>query len=108
LSSLLPKGLPSIRRARRWERLMGAKHPREPHWYLQTLSVKASAQRSGVGTALIEPGLERADADGIGVFLETQRESNIPYYRRFGFELGEEVSLPGSPPVWLMWRPPRG
>jgi ribosomal protein S18 acetylase RimI-like enzyme len=106
--SLLPEALDSLARGTRWERLLAAHHPREPHWYLQTLAVAPESQRSGIGTALIAPGLERADADRVGAFLETQRESNIPYYRRFGFELTEEISLPDSPPLWLMWREPRG
>lgn len=106
LLSLLPGGIDSMGRGGRWEELIAKHHPREPHWYLQTLAVRPSAQRSGIGTALIEPGLARADADGVGCYLETQRESNIPYYRRFGFELTDEISLDDSPPLWLMWRPP--
>jgi GNAT superfamily N-acetyltransferase len=105
--SLLPGGIDSFRRALRWEELISEHHPREPHWYLQTLAVEPSSQRSGIGTALIGPGLERADTDGVGCFLETQRRSNIPYYRRFGFELTDEISLEDSPPLWLMWRPAR-
>ena len=107
LRSLLPAGLDSFGRGGRWEELISKHHPKEPHWYLQTLAVAPSAQRGGIGTALIEPGLARADADGVGAYLETQRESNIPYYRRFGFELTDEISLHDSPPLWLMWRPPR-
>ena len=108
LGSLLPEGADSLRRGARWEELLVQHHPREPHWYLQTLAVSPSQQRRGAGTALIEPGLDRADAERMPAFLETQRESNIPYYRRFGFELTEEISLPDSPPVWLMWRPVGG
>lgn len=104
LLSMLPEGIAAFRRGARWEELIAKHHPREPHWYLQTLSVAPAAQRSGVGTALIEPGLARADADGLPVYLETQRESNIPYYRRFGFELTEKIGLHDSPPLWLMWR----
>lgn len=105
LISLLPGILPAAARASRWEELIREHHPSQPHWYLQTLSVAPDAQRSGYGTALMRPGLERADAEGMACYLETQRESNIPYYRRFGFELTEEISLPDSPPLWLMWRP---
>jgi ribosomal protein S18 acetylase RimI-like enzyme len=108
LFSLLPEGIDSMARGTRWEELIAKHHPRTPHWYLQTLAVQPSAQRRGIGTALIEPGLARADADGVGCYLETQRESNIPYYRRFGFELTDEISLEDSPPLWLMWRPPGG
>lgn len=105
--SLLPEAVPNIRRIARWEGLIARHHPREPHWYLETLSVAPASQRSGIGTALIEPGLARADDDGLPAFLETQRQSNIPFYRRFGFELTDEISLPDSPPLWLMWREPR-
>jgi GNAT superfamily N-acetyltransferase len=105
LFSLLPEGADSMVRGSRWEELLAEHHPKEPHWYLQTLAVAPSAQRRGAGTALLEPGLARADADGLPAFLETNRESNVPYYRRFGFELTEEISLPDSPPLWLMWRP---
>ena len=107
VASLLPEGLDCLGRGGRWERLLARHHPREPHWYLETLSVSPPAQRRGIGTALIEPGLARADADGVGCYLETQRESNIPYYRRFGFELTDEISLEDSPPLWLMWRAAR-
>jgi GNAT superfamily N-acetyltransferase len=108
LRTLLPEGIDCLGRGGRWEELISEHHPREPHWYLQTLAVRPSAQRRGVGTALIEPGLARAEADGVGCYLETQRESNIPYYRRFGFELTDEISLHDSPPLWLMWRPAQG
>ena len=104
LVSLLPEGIASFRRGPRWEELIEKHHPTEPHWYLQTLSVAPSSQRSGVGTALIQPGLDRADSESMPCYLETQRESNIPYYRRFGFELTEEICLHDSPPLWLMWR----
>jgi GNAT superfamily N-acetyltransferase len=87
------------------ERLMHDHHPHEPHWYLNTLSIHPDRQRQGYGSALIAPGLERADADGLPCYLETQRQSNIPFYARFGFELQEEISLLDSPPLWTMWRP---
>lgn len=104
LLSLLPGILPAAGRAGRWEELIEKHHPREPHWYLQTLSVEPGSQRSGYGTALMRPGLERADTERMPCYLETQRESNIPYYNRFGFELTDEIGLPDSPPLWLMWR----
>ena len=102
--SLLPEGAGCFRRAMRWEELIARHHPRVPHWYLQTLSIAPAAQRSGAGTALIRPALERADAEGMPCYLETQRRSNIPFYERFGFELVEEIGLEDSPRLWLMWR----
>ncbi len=107
-ASLLPLGASGLGRGARFDELIGRNHPRVPHWYLNTLSVRTSAQRSGYGSALIEPGLARADAEGTPAYLETQRESNIPFYRRFGFELTDRIQLSDSPPLWLMWREAQG
>ena len=53
------------------------------------------------------PVLERCDTEGIPAYLESSKESNIAYYRRFGFEVtGEIVIAPGGPTVWPMWREP--
>ena len=100
-------GIGGARRGSRIEHLLQSHQPREPHWYLEVLSIDPAHQRQGHGTTLLEPVLTRCDADDVPAFLETNRESNLPYYRRFGFELTEEISLPDSPPLWLMWRDPR-
>ena len=108
LRSLLPEGVTCLPKGARWDELVLKHRPKEEHWYLNTLSVSPEMQGKGVGSALIQPGLDRADADGLGCYLETQRRRNIPFYRRFGFEERGEISLDDSPPLWLMWRPPRG
>ncbi len=105
--SLLPLGATGLRRAARMDALAASHHPREPHWYLNTIAVRPELQRRGHGSALMAPVLERIDAEGLPAYLETQRESNVPYYRRFGFEPREPISLPDSPPAWPMWRPAR-
>ncbi len=105
--SVLPGiGLGGARRGYRIGRLMEEHHPREPHWYLEVLSIAPEHQRRGHGSALLAPVLARCDRDRVPAYLETNRESNLPYYRRFGFELTTEVALPDSPPLWLMWREP--
>lgn len=103
--TLLPEGTASLRNGSRWERLIHDNLPHEPHWRLDSLAIRAAAQRRGIGSVLIEPGLQQADTEGVGCYLETQRRANIPFYRRFGFEEIGEISLPDSPPVWRMWRP---
>ena len=107
IASLMPHAWSSLGRASRFDKLLQDNHPHEPHWYLNTLSVDPDAQRGGVGTALMAPGLERADAEGAGCYLETQERENVPFYRRFGFEETGEIKLPDSPPLWKMWRPPQ-
>lgn len=82
-------------------------HPKEPHWYLATLGTDPSRQGQGVGSALLQPVLERCDLDGTRAYLESSKERNIPFYRRHGFEVTGEVKLAGGPPVWTMWRDPK-
>jgi hypothetical protein len=51
--------------------------------------------------------LARADDVGVATYLETQKESNLAYYRRFGFEVVDKFSVDSSPPLWRMQREPR-
>lgn len=105
--ALFPQvGIGGARRGKRIEAVMERQHPKEPHYYLQTLSIDPAHQRRGYGSALIAPMLERCDADAAPAYLETQRESNIPFYRRFGFVEGEPIGPPDTPPLWPMWREP--
>ncbi|HSI81201.1 MAG TPA: GNAT family N-acetyltransferase [Solirubrobacterales bacterium] len=107
LYALLPWiGIGGIRRGHDVDRVMGGRHPKRPHYYLQTLSIDPARQRRGYGSALLRPLLERCDAEGMPAYLETQRESNIPFYRRFGFVEDTPIRLPGGPPLWPMWREP--
>jgi GNAT superfamily N-acetyltransferase len=87
---------------------MAKSHPKEPHWYLYLLVADPSVQRSGIGTTLLEHGLAHADEEGVGSHLETQKEDNLPYYRRFGYELSTTLRpVSDGPPLYAMWRPPR-
>jgi ribosomal protein S18 acetylase RimI-like enzyme len=80
-------------------------HPKEPHWYLMLLAVEPHAQRRGVGTMLVEHGLGLADLEGVSAYLETQKEENLSYYRRFGFDLSETLRpMTEGPPYYTMWR----
>jgi GNAT superfamily N-acetyltransferase len=83
-------------------------HPKEPHWYLAVLGTEPASQGKGVGSALMAPVLQRCDREGVAAYLESSKQSNIPFYARHGFEVTGTVSLPGGgPPVWPMWREPR-
>lgn len=82
-------------------------HPEEPHYYLAILGTEPALQGKGVGTALMAPVLEQCDRQGLGAYLESSKEQNVPYYRRFGFEVTEEIRLPKGPTLWPMWRDPQ-
>lgn len=79
------------------------------HWYLMVLGVEPERQGQGVGGALIEPGLARADRDCLPCYLETAKEINVDFYKKHGFEVLREVALGGDgPPMWTMLRKPIG
>jgi ribosomal protein S18 acetylase RimI-like enzyme len=84
-------------------------HIHEPHWYLAVLAVDPEYQRRGIGAQLLEPVLSRCDADGLLAYLETQKPENVAWYRRFGFEVRDEVHVRGTgcAPNWTMLREPR-
>lgn len=80
--------------------------PDQPHWYLGVLAVHPDHHRRGVGSALMAPGLARADRDGVPAFLETATSDNVRLYQRHGFAVTGELALPGGPDVWFMTRAP--
>jgi GNAT superfamily N-acetyltransferase len=82
-------------------------HLTDEHWYLSILATDPRMQGKGVGTKLLEPFLARADDEGMPMYLETQKESNLGYYARFGFEVREILHVGKSPNVWTMSRKPR-
>jgi ribosomal protein S18 acetylase RimI-like enzyme len=82
-------------------------HPHAPHYYLAVLGTRPDRQGRGLGSAYLGPILDRCDREGLGAYLESSKESNIPFYRRHGFEVTGEIRLPGGPLVWPMWRNPR-
>lgn len=79
-----------------------------PHWHFGPIGVDPDFQGQGLASKLIRPMLERIDAEGLPVCLETNTEENIAIYERFGFEVKERADMPGMD-AWTvsMLREPR-
>ena len=86
----------------RWCRL----DPEEPHVHLGPIGVTPEAQGRGFGTALMQRYVEHLDQERAAGYLETDREENVDFYKRFGFVVRHEEVLIGTP-VWYMWRAQR-
>lgn len=83
-------------------------HPGPPHWYLAVIGTAPAHQGRGIGSALIRAVTDRCDAEGVPAYLESSKESNVPYYERHGFKVTAEHRLAkDGPTLWLMWRDPR-
>ncbi|MBI3838431.1 MAG: GNAT family N-acetyltransferase [Planctomycetia bacterium] len=79
-----------------------------PHWYLAAIGVEPEHRGQGIGGALMQPILARADAQGLPCYLETHREANVRLYEKHGFKVTRKCDVPGHPiPVWAMLREPQ-
>lgn len=97
--SALPVGL-------RYVSAMEKARPHSDHWYLAFLVTDPIYWRRGIGTALLEPALRKIDEEGLPCYLETQKEANLAYYRRFGFEESSRITpIPGAPTLFTLTRP---
>ena len=92
------------RRALRLGDLSARHRIREPHYYLAALGTDPVHQSKGIGSALIEPVLARCERERLPAYLESSKETNVPFYRKHGFEVIETLEIPGGPTVWSMIR----
>ncbi|NRQ39576.1 GNAT family N-acetyltransferase [Nonomuraea sp. NN258] len=77
------------------------------HLYLPFVGVTGERGGAGLGSAMLRQRLDRADADGLGVYLEASSARSRALYMRHGFEaLGAPIQVADGPPLWPMWRPP--
>jgi len=84
----------------RWCRL----DPDEPHVHLGPIGVAPALQRQGAGTALMQRYVDYLMREQAAGYLETDRQENVEFYKKFGFIVQREEELIGTP-VWYMWRP---
>jgi ribosomal protein S18 acetylase RimI-like enzyme len=79
----------------------------EPHWYLAGIGVDPGRRGEGIGTALMQPGIDSSQRDGIPCALLTNNERNLHFYGTCGFEVVREGRTPeDGPRAWMMRRKP--
>ena len=77
-----------------------------PHWYLLLLGVDPPRQGTGLGAALLQQLLLRADGERLPIYLDTFKKDNLTFYQKFGFEVKQELAVDrGLATVWAMVRP---
>jgi len=79
--------------------------PRQAHYYLQDIGVLPEYRSQGHARRLLGRVLQIAQQDPAarGVALDTQLQSNLAIYRRFGFRVTAKTWLERVP-VWFMAR----
>ena len=107
-SLVVNSGFGAIVRGMKLDNALDNKRPREPHHYLFAIGARPSRQGKGLGKALMLAGLQLVDESRMPAYLESSKESNVPFYRHFGFEVTEKLKpAVNCPPLWLMWREAR-
>lgn len=78
------------------------------HWYLMALGVLPTHQRQGLGGALLQPVLQRADASQTACVLNTTQPINLSFYQKHGFRsLSQAVEPASGLNYWTLLREPR-
>ena len=88
----------------RWTQTWSKHDPREAHVHLGPVGVDRGLQGQGIGSVLMQAHCERLDAEGSVGYLETDKEINVGFYSRFGYETVGEADVIGVP-NWFMRRP---
>lgn len=87
------------------EILEGGYAEEKERWYLLMIGVSPKHQRHGIGTSLIDWGLERAQEEGVICILESS-EAGQGLYERKGFrKVGLLEMAEGATTDQMVWRP---
>ncbi len=77
------------------------------HWYVMVVGVSPEAQGTGLGRALLQPIIDRADAACLPCYLETAQPKNTAFYEHLGFRQVVDTVEPGSGlRMWTFRRDP--
>jgi len=100
-------GFPRLMRGSAMADAMENNHPTERHFYLAFIAVAPRLQGLGLGGALLDATLKRADRGGFPAYLENSNARNTRLYERAGFITRRNIAPMGAPPLLSMWRPAR-
>lgn len=81
-----------------------SKHdPDRPHWHLGPVGIETEMQGQGIGSLLLREFSRIVDGEKATAWLETDKEINVSFYRKHGFDVVAEDTVNGVP-NWFMDR----
>ena len=86
-------GLFNIKKAIARESKINRCHPKELMYYLWYIGVEPKEQSKGIGGNLLKEVIENASSTGRKIYLETSTLTNIPWYKKFGFKIYNEMDF---------------
>lgn len=104
--TLFEKAVPGLGdRMAAYDEIAERSKPATPHYYLGVIGVDPYMHRLGIGNELLTSFCDMSEADPLsnGIYLETAKSSNVPFYERAGFVETGRGRL-GNDTLWCMFR----
>ncbi|MGB4399445.1 MAG: GNAT family N-acetyltransferase, partial [Daejeonella sp.] len=86
-------GLGNIGKAMKRESAIKKIQPDTPMYYLWFIGVDPDSQGTGIGTQLMNEVIEDSQVQSRPIYLETSTQRNLPWYKKFGFDIYEDLDL---------------
>ncbi|WP_276347957.1 GNAT family N-acetyltransferase [Daejeonella sp. JGW-45] len=86
-------GISNIQKALSREEKIKNLQPKELMYYLWFIGVDPKYQNTGAGTKLLNEIIEDSSRKKRQIFLETSTLKNLPWYKKFGFDIYNELDL---------------
>ncbi len=86
-------GLSNVKKAMDREAKIKKLQPKEPMYYLWFIGVQPAHQGTGTGSTLLNEIIKESESDKRIICLETSTLKNLPWYKKFGFNIYNELEL---------------
>ena len=86
-------GLSRVNSVIKREAMIKSNHPKIPFAYLWFIGVNPQLQGKGIGSAFIQEVINECEKKNRPIYLETSTEGNLPFYKKFGFEIFQSLQL---------------
>lgn len=86
-------GIHRVMKVMKRESKVKAFHPKKPVCYLWFIGVDPKYQNDGTGSQLLQDIIEYYEKRDMPIYLETSVDRNIPWYKRFGFEIFHKIEF---------------
>jgi GNAT superfamily N-acetyltransferase len=114
LQAVIDRDLPRVFGARQpvvlaSQRLGALGLPDEPHWLLTAVGTRPAARHAGLGRAVLQPVLDRCDAEGVPAAATVYTSTVVRWLQRSGFAVthSTRTAVDHELPIWTLVRQPK-
>lgn len=86
-------GITRVNAVLKRENFIKSNHPLVPISYLWFIGVNPQLQGKGIGSSFINEVINQCEKEKRPIYLETSMERNLPFYKKFGFEIFHSLDL---------------